>query len=307
MTLQELIESHKGKLESCDNNGFHSVLLFSLQLPSICSRIEFPKTDENTGKSEDGKFYRKNGKVWDANIYKTWLREHINCFRNIFLTGMTVDAFCDSIYELRNQLTHEGIVVSAQNKYYFIEKGQTTMILGNTVFLPILQFCGDMFAAAEQTVINASNISISVFDDLIIPNETYKNICNDVNNLYHSFWKNYTVEDNLLNSVYDHVFFDNAYKEKEIETFFLDNPDCVYEIWDFGLDYCSMIPDGKIICEEYNEEKSKLSKRLHTNTFVCRLTRAQYERMKTVVKELNDFSEQHKFDIEKYMKGNKQQ
>lgn len=39
---------------------------------------------------------------------------------------------------------------------------------------------------------------------------------------------------------------------------------------------------------------------------VCRLTRVQYERMKTVVKELNDFSERHKFDIRKYTKGNKQ-
>lgn len=306
MTLQELIISHKEKLESCDNNSLHSILLFSLQLPSICSRIEFPKTDDNTGKAEDGKLYKNNGNPYDANLYKTWLRKHIKCFKDIFSRGMTAEAFCGSIYELRNQLTHEGIAVSLQNKYFFVEKDQTAMIVGNIVFLPIQQFCEDMFDAAEQTIINVSNISISVFDDLIISNETYKNICNDVNNLYHSFWKNYTAEDNLLNSVYDHVFFDNEYKEKEIEAFFLDNPDCVYEIWDFGLNYCSMIPDGKIICEEYNEEKSKLSKLLHTNTLVCRLTRLQYERMKTVVKKLNDFSEQHKFDIEKYMKGNKQ-
>lgn len=303
MTLQTLIESNKEKLKSCDNNSLHSILLFSLQLPSICSRIEFPKTDDNTGKLEDGKFYRKNCKVWDANIYKAWLREHIDCFRNIFSTGMTVDTFCDSIYELRNQLTHEGIIISLQNKYFFIENGRTAMILGNIVFLPIQQFCEDIFDAAEQTITNIKDISISVFDDLIISDDTYKDICDDVNNLYRLFWNNHTNEDNLLNSVYDHVFFNNEYKEKEIETFFLDNPDCVYEIWDFGLDYCNMIPDGKIICEEYNKEKSRLSKLLHTNTLVCRLTRVQYERMKTVVKELNDFSEQHKFDIEKYTKG----
>ena len=84
MTLQELIESYKEKLESCNNNSLHSVLLFSLQLPSICSRIEFPKTDDNTGDAKDGKFYTKNGRVLDANIYKAWLRKHITCFRDIF-------------------------------------------------------------------------------------------------------------------------------------------------------------------------------------------------------------------------------
>lgn len=301
MTLQELLENHKEKLKSCDNNGFHEALLFSLQLPSICSRIEFPKTDDNTGESKAGKFYKSNGQVWDANIYKAWLKAHINCFSNIFLTGMTINAFCNSIYELRNQLTHEGIVVSLQNKYYFVEKDQAAMTLGSIVFLPIQQFCGDMFDAAEQTITNIRDVDISLFDDLFIPIETYKNIRDDINNLYHSFWNNYTDEDILLNSIYDHVFFDNEYKEKEIETFFLNNPDCIYEIWDFGLDYCGMIPDGKIICESYDEEKSKLSRTLHKKTLVCRLTKSQYERMKKVVGDLNSFSEQHKFDIEKYI------
>lgn len=141
MTLQELIVSYKEKLESCDNNNLHSVLLFSLQLPSVCSRIEFPQTDDNTGNSQDGKFYRKNGKVLDANICKAWLRKHSKCFRNIFSTEMTMDAFCDSVYELRNQVTHEGILMSLQNKYYFVEKDKTAMILGNIVFLPIQRFC----------------------------------------------------------------------------------------------------------------------------------------------------------------------
>lgn len=306
MTLQELLVSHRKKLESCDSNSLHSTVLFSLQLPSVCSRIEFPKTDDNTGRSEDGKFYRNNGKVWDANIYKAWLRTHINCFREIFSTGMTIDAFCDSVYELRNQVTHEGILVSLQNKYYFVEKDRTIMILGNIVFLPIQQFCEDMFDAAEQAIANVDNINISVFNDLVISNETYKTICDNINNLYHSFWNNYINEDKLLNLIYNHVFFDNEYKEKEIDTFFLNNPDDVYEIWDFGLDYCFMIPDGKIICEECNEEKSKLSKLPSEKTLVCKLTKLQYERMKKIVRELNEFSEQHKFDIGKYIKENNQ-
>lgn len=303
MTLQELIVSYKEKLESCDNNNLHSVLLFSLQLPSVCSRIEFPQTDDNTGNPQDGKFYKKNGKVWDANICKAWLRKHSKCFRNIFSTEMTMDAFCDSVYELRNQVTHEGILMSLQNKYYFVEKGKTAMILGNIVFLPIQRFCEDMFEAARQTITNCSNINISLFDDLVIPNNIYNNIYGDISNSYRSFWNNYTDEDKLLIQIYDHVFFDNECKEKEIETFFSNNPDCVYEICDFESKYSYIDPDGKIICREYNEERAKASKSLHKDKLVCRLTKIQYERMKKVVKELNYFSKQHKFDIEKYIKG----
>lgn len=306
MTLHELLIKYKENLKTCERRELYSILLFSLQLPSICSRIEFPKTTNNTGKKEDGNFYRNNGKVWDSNIYKAWLKTYIDCFKDIFSTGMTENTFCESIYNLRNQLTHEGIVISSENSYYFTETDQNAMILGNIVFLPIQQLCEDMFDAAEQTIAKRGDINVSLFDDLLISNETYEKIRKDVKDLYRSFWNDYTEEDRLLVLIYDWVFLDNEEKEKEIKTFFLNNPTCVYEIWDFGLDYCSTPPDEKIICEEYNEEKSELSKELHEKTLVCKLTKLQYERMKKIVKELDNFSKQHKFDIEKYTKGDPQ-
>lgn len=46
MYLMDLIKSYREKL--IDNPNDYSCLLFALQIPSICSRIEIPKTQENT-------------------------------------------------------------------------------------------------------------------------------------------------------------------------------------------------------------------------------------------------------------------
>lgn len=72
MYLKDLIESYRKKLN--DNSNDYSCILFALQIPSICSRIEFPKTDENKGGLKEGKFYGSKGRVWDGNMYKAWLK-----------------------------------------------------------------------------------------------------------------------------------------------------------------------------------------------------------------------------------------
>ena len=81
MYLKDLIESYRKKLN--DNSNDYSCILFALQIPSICSRIEFPKTDENKGGLKEGKFYGSKGRVWDGNMYKAWLKKHSNSFVNI--------------------------------------------------------------------------------------------------------------------------------------------------------------------------------------------------------------------------------
>lgn len=108
MYLMDLIKSYREKL--IDNPNDYSCLLFALQIPSICSRIEIPKTKENTGESKDGKFYGSKGRIWDGNIYKAWLRNHKNNFVNICGGSMGMEEFCKNLYELRCKMTHEGVV-----------------------------------------------------------------------------------------------------------------------------------------------------------------------------------------------------
>lgn len=52
MDMMKLVQEYSDKLKNNPNDI--SCLLFALQIPSICSRIEFPKTDENTGRAEEG-------------------------------------------------------------------------------------------------------------------------------------------------------------------------------------------------------------------------------------------------------------
>lgn len=58
MLLIELIKEYRKKLNQNPND--FSCLLFALQIPSICSRIEIPKTVENTSPTNsrsDEKYY----------------------------------------------------------------------------------------------------------------------------------------------------------------------------------------------------------------------------------------------------------
>ncbi len=84
MEMLDLIQVYRNKLQT--NPHDTSCLLFALQIPSVCSRIDFPQTPENTGECKDGKFYRANGKIWDANMYKAWLRKHYSHFVNISIS-----------------------------------------------------------------------------------------------------------------------------------------------------------------------------------------------------------------------------
>lgn len=94
MDMIELVQKYSNKLKNNPNDI--SYLLFALQIPSICSRIEFPKTDENTGRAEEGKLYRSSGKPWDANLYKAWLRKHYDAFEDMLI------AFANEHFEPMN-------------------------------------------------------------------------------------------------------------------------------------------------------------------------------------------------------------
>lgn len=37
--------------------------------------------------------------MWDANIYKAWIRNHNKDFVDVYGMSMTIDSFCDNIYD----------------------------------------------------------------------------------------------------------------------------------------------------------------------------------------------------------------
>lgn len=293
MNLLDLIRNYQEKLKGNPND--YSCLLFALQIPSICSRIEISRTPENTGREQESKLFRPNGNVWDANIYKHWLKMHKNSFIDLYANAMSIDVFCDNVYNLRCQLTHEGVLMNANNKFYFTT-GKNILCVGDVVFLPVSCFCKDMFDAAYEMLFkHNTNINLSLFENVFVPSDVYKEISDDVASIYSIFWSNYSAEDHLLNCIYSSLFLGDSNIKDTIENFFIENPDSFYELYD---DPVSNIDLGAIIDLYENFISFDSAK----NVYVLRLTKAQYERMLQVEKEYKAFEEQHPFDIGKYLK-----
>lgn len=120
--------------------------------------------------------------------------------------------------------------------------------------------------------------------------------------MYDSFWDNHSEEDNDLIVIYEHIIFDNQDMKDDIDKFFSENPDAVFEIWDFGNKYEHILGAEKFIHQEYDEQKSSVCLDLKRPTDVLRLNKEQYERMLQVAEELEEFSNTHPFDITKYVK-----
>lgn len=74
--------------------------------------------------------------------------------------------------------------------------------------------------------------------------------------------------------------------------FFNNNPNGIFEIWDFGYKYRHTVMDieERFIHKVYDESNKR-----HTNVF--RLNKQEYGRMLQVKSELKDYEKQHPIDI----------
>lgn len=299
MEILKLIEQYRKQLETDPND--YTCLLFALQLPSICSRIEFPQTLENTGKCEDGKLYKSNGNPWDANMYKAWLTKHCDSFVDIYHSSMELNVFCKVMYDLRCQVTHEGILMTNESHFYFTNS-DNAMCLGDIVFLPMKRLCEDIFDTTTMMLFNKhEQFNITPFEDIFLPDDTYSKICNDAEKTYKSFWNDYSDDDKMLNCIYDHIIFDRPDMKLKIDEFFKNQPNDNYEIWDFGLNFGYFNDTNqRFIKQKYDENKSVISRTLKKESDVLCLSKSEYERMLQVHKELENFSKVHPFDITQY-------
>ena len=303
MQMLDLVKQYKKQLENNPND--HTCLLFALQLPSICSRIEFHQTSENTGRCEDGKLYKSNGNPWDANMYKAWLIKHNDSFADIYQQSMELNVFCKAVYDLRCQVTHEGILMTNESHFYFINS-DNAMCLGDVVFLPMKRLCEDMFDAATIVLFNKhEKLNITPFKNMFLPDDTYSKIRNNTGKIYKSFWNDYSEDDNMLNCIYNCIIFDNPDMKLKIDEFFKTQPNGTFEIWDFGLKFGhTMEMKPRFIKQKYDESKSEISRTLKKESDVLCLSKAEYERMLQVHKKLEEFSETHPFDIKHYLERN---
>lgn len=108
MWLRDIILAHQMKLsdavERGDNDAQFSCLMFALQLPSICARLEFPRDKYE-------QFY-SGGTPRDRELYIKWLEKNHALLVAVSSGFLTFNEFCSAVYELRCSLVHEGILTT---------------------------------------------------------------------------------------------------------------------------------------------------------------------------------------------------
>lgn len=106
--LREIIFKYKERLskavEKGNNDEQFSCLMFALQLPSICARLDFPRDKYEA-------FY-SDRKPRDRELYIKWLEKNHALLVEGSSGFLTFNDFCSAVYELRCSLVHEGILES---------------------------------------------------------------------------------------------------------------------------------------------------------------------------------------------------
>lgn len=184
MTAETLLQKMRALANSSEHMLQFSALLFALQIPSICSRREFPCNDENIALG----LYKKNGTPQDKELYFCWIHKHKDKFLPWYATIMTIDDLCEYIYALRNCVTHTGNLYEVGTNVLLVEASENInglSVLGTKLLLSVGTFCNKMFDIADETF--SWNEAPKL--DLITIN-IYRDIYNKTSLAWKKFWKN---------------------------------------------------------------------------------------------------------------------
>lgn len=313
MNLIESIDKYRCDLEK----NPYSCLFFALQLPNICSRIEYPK--DSFFLDEVNTYYNKNtGWPIDGALYKKWIKDHYSYFDEItkFL-NISCDQFGDALYDLRCDVAHEGVIVSVDKLFdtngddvyfCFIDDYESNDMvyytLGGVRFVPIRAFCQCMFNAASTVAAH----SISPFSTIYVSYSDYNTLVTEYRNMSYDFLKDYSDDDVLLINIYNLIKLRKPKLLSDIDLFFKQNPNGVYSyrsnykshfkkghVLDFGWDVGRLIPYSptNILVFEKAYDVPYIEGAINMNPTVTNLilTPAQYDRMKLIQSAYSNFKE----------------
>lgn len=203
MNDHPLIADMREKAKSENEYDKLAALLFALQIPSICSRIEIPRSDVNSGKPNDARdnptvvlYNVKNGEPFDKNLYFAWLRKHRRTFIPWFVRLMPFEVLCEVIYNLRNDMTHAGNLLELDSRLVLIDSDEAgSLFSGRTLYVSVSKFCDTMFDAAREVFsgndywppeINKADKNLSLH---LLPDADFQQIRRDLDIKYHEFWR----------------------------------------------------------------------------------------------------------------------
>mgnify|MGYP000991290034 CR=1 FL=1 len=276
VNLIELINMYRNKLDK----DRYSCLLFALQLPSICSRIEYPNSGKYTV------YYYDDGRPKDSKLYRKWIKDHYSYFDKItkcFNAKRAKNAKCanfeDIVYDLRCNMTHACVTVDIDKLFniddddcYFCfiddyDFRETSLSgLGDVRFVSIYDFCQCMFNAAST--IDVHNISPS--SKIYMSYSDYNELALKYINKCQECLIKYSDEAVLLLGIYEQIKLRKPELLDEMDRFFKENPDGVYN---------------------YRQVRNSGPIRIFNVAANLILTRDQYDRMKLIQSVCSNFKE----------------
>lgn len=185
MDLFNLIEKYIediSQTKTLNDDEVYSKLLFALQLPSICGRIDYKKEDNIT-------LYANDGKPKDKAIFIKWITEHCKTFSR-YVDSKDNCFIANSLYDLRCKLTHEGIIISSKNedfKIYFIKEDVIPIIANGYMFISPIVICEIIFDAALKTLVN-EKYKICEFKNICIDKNLYNEIFETLSKRWRDYW-----------------------------------------------------------------------------------------------------------------------
>lgn len=293
MKALKVLQEYQKKLESADIYDKYSALMFALQIPSICGRIEFRNTEENIVKE----LYGKIGHVRDKNMYAYWMQKHKDAFRNVMLCNdKSFDHMIKAIYSLRCTLTHEGLVKTEETEVVLVDSDIGSMDTGSMLFISIKQFCQIFFDEAE-IIFTKYSTPFSNFDTLGMDNSRFSDLFNHVAHKYREFWSKYSQDDKTANMLFDLVFLRYPDMLEKVRAYFDKSPDDEYIIAEFGLKYSLVTIDNRFF---FN--KTYICSGREVSGIECRFSKIDFNRMQEVHDALMDYAHNVDKEIAEYMK-----
>ena len=293
--LREIIERYQKRLstavEDGNNDEQFSCLLFALQLPSICARLDFPR-------DEYEKFYL-GGKPHDKELYSEWLKKN----RRLLMAGssgfLTFNAFCLAVYELRCNLVHEGILSSnkeLQNIRFLSGKHSEMTLgflsLGAKQYIPLYYLCDRLFIGALKSVSIADRVAITDTASLVVDYSELSDEIADARKRAEEFLGKKSKRECALFSLYHYLSHYQLSVFDDMELHFASKRR--HEKFSREIDYYGAIDEWLATLDKFGKHCIFRAKDGNLNVYRLSVDAGVYREMKNIVREFEQFIQRGK-------------
>ena len=298
--LREIIFKYKERLskavEKGNNDEQFSCLMFALQLPSICARLDFPRDKYEA-------FY-SDRKPRDGELYIKWLEKNHALLVEGSSGFLTFNDFCSAVYELRCSLVHEGILESNKRlqNIRFLSGNGAGLCLGDKQYIPLYWLCDALFTGALDSVSVKefstnqsggfsfsynSKVAVMDADSLVVDISELSDEAVNMRKRAEEFWGGKSKRESALFALYDYLAHWQLSVFDEMESHFAKNSIRRRDTLSLEIAYYGGL-DGDSL-EELGKMWVFRAKDGNLNVYRLSVDAGVYREMKKIVREFRGF------------------